>query len=93
MEEISSIPTEAIDGVLQIQEAFDADIVEVNEESIFTKWLANDFHFAIEYLEKGDIESWKASGKMSFIVDLIKECQTVKDKVVLISHSIACLGK
>lgn len=93
MEEISSVPAGAIDGVLQIQEAFDADIVEDNEEGIFAKWLANGFHFAIEYLEKADIESWKASGKMSFIVDLIKECQIVKDKVVIISHSIACLGK
>jgi len=71
----------------------DADIVEDNEHDVFEKWLALGFHFAIEYLEKADIESWKASGKMSFIVDLVKECQVVKDKVVLVSHSIACLGK
>ncbi|KAK4509141.1 uncharacterized protein ATC70_007491 [Mucor velutinosus] len=91
MEEISSVPAGAVDGALQNQETFDSDIVEDNEQDVFEKWLALGFHFAIEYLEKADIESWKASGKMSFIVDLVKECQIVKDKVVLVSHSIACL--
>lgn len=93
MEEISSVPTNAVDGAFQNQDTFDTDIVEDNEQDVFEKWLANGFHFAIEYLEKANIESWKASGKMSFIVDLVKECQVVKDKVVLVSHSIACLGK
>ncbi|CAO3607453.1 unnamed protein product [Mucor fragilis] len=91
MDEISSVPAGAVDGALQNQEAFDADIVEEDEQDVFEKWLAHGFHFAIEYLEKADIESWKASGKMSFIVDLVKECQVVSDKVVLVSHSIACL--
>ncbi|GAN08532.1 conserved hypothetical protein [Mucor ambiguus] len=91
MEEINSVPAGAVDGALQNQETFDSDIVEDNEEDVFEKWLALGFHFAIEYLEKADIESWKASGKMSFIVDLVKESQIVKDKVVLVSHSIACL--
>ncbi|CAO0799489.1 unnamed protein product [Mucor circinelloides] len=91
MQEISGIPAGAMDGALQNQESLDADIVEDNEHDVFEKWLALGFHFAIEYLEKADIESWKASGKMSFIVDLVKECQVVKDKVVLVSHSIACL--
>lgn len=90
-QEIISVPANAVDGALQNQETFDSDIVEDNEQDVFEKWLALGFHFAIEYLEKADIESWKASGKMSFIVDLIKECQVVKDKVVLVSHSIACL--
>lgn len=85
--------SEIMDGVLQTQDVFDADIVEDNEESVFAKWLAGGFHFAIEYFEKADIESWKASGKMSFIVDLVKECLIVKDKIVLVSHSITCLGK
>lgn len=40
-----------------------------------------------------DIESWKCSGKISFIADLARDCKIVGEKIVIVSHSLACLGK
>ncbi|KAI7868692.1 P-loop containing nucleoside triphosphate hydrolase protein [Mucor mucedo] len=74
-----------------IKEVLDSDLTEDNEEAVFSKFLDANFSWIDEYLDNKDIESWKCSGKMSFIVDLIKESKAMGEKVVIVSHSLACL--
>ncbi|KAI7903223.1 P-loop containing nucleoside triphosphate hydrolase protein [Cokeromyces recurvatus] len=90
-DEIVSIPENTTDGMITLA-ALDTELIEDDEVNIFEKWLSNGgFDWAISYLEKSAIESWKCSGKMSFIVDLAKDCQVMKEKLIIVSHSVACL--
>ncbi|KAI9476342.1 MAG: P-loop containing nucleoside triphosphate hydrolase protein [Benjaminiella poitrasii] len=90
-DEIISIPENAVDGSITLA-ALDTELVEDDETDIFSKWLSDGYEWAINYLEKADIESWKCSGKMSFIVDLAKDCKIMKEKLVIVSHSVASLN-
>jgi hypothetical protein len=108
MNEIIDIPVGAVDGAVR-SEQIEEDVIEDNEEDAFVKWLSTDFEWVIDYLENSgmsylahslriityslDMESWKCSGKMSFILDLVKDCVILKEKLVIVSHSIACLSE
>lgn len=82
---------EEVEGYKVIRETVDSDTVEDDEESVFDKWAEQHFSWTKEYFENADIESWKCSGKMSFVMDLANECKLAGEKLVIVSHSLACL--
>ncbi|KAI8981653.1 P-loop containing nucleoside triphosphate hydrolase protein [Mycotypha africana] len=68
-----------------------ADIAEDNEVDAFAAFLTRGHEWAIKYLDRDEVETWKCSGKMSFIVELAKNCHVIKEKLLIVSHSLACL--
>ncbi|KAI8083683.1 P-loop containing nucleoside triphosphate hydrolase protein [Thamnidium elegans] len=74
-----------------MNDTLDTELVEVNEEAAFSKLVSSEYEWTREYLDNADIESWKCSGKISFIADLTKECKLIGEKIVIVSHSLACL--
>ena len=40
-----------------------------------------------------DITTMKYSSKMAVIVAIATECRNMNDKLIIVSHSILCLGK
>ncbi|KAG0764140.1 hypothetical protein G6F29_008392 [Rhizopus arrhizus] len=61
-----------------------------DEETEIAKWDDDSFQWAIDYFKNDDVESWKCSNKISFIVDLAFDCNAIKEKLIIVSHSLAC---
>lgn len=69
----------------------DSDSMDEAEEELLEKFSVAAYDHMKAYFERPDIESWKCSGKMSFIADLAQNCIVMNEKLVVVSHSIACL--
>ncbi|CAO3700142.1 unnamed protein product [Rhizopus stolonifer] len=53
-------------------------------------WDDDAFCWTTDYFKNNEIESWKSSNKISFIVDLAMDCKVIDEKLLIVSHSIAC---
>lgn len=65
--------------------------MEYSEEELLAKFSNTAYDWMKAYFDRADIESWKCSGKMSFIADLAQNCNVMNEKLVIVSHSLACL--
>ncbi|CEG67667.1 hypothetical protein RMATCC62417_04064 [Rhizopus microsporus] len=75
-ETVDEVVTPAVPGEAEEEELVSLDI--------------NMFDWATDYFKNDGIENWNCSNKMSFIVDLATECSVIKEKIIIVSHSLAC---
>ncbi|KAI9283300.1 P-loop containing nucleoside triphosphate hydrolase protein [Sporodiniella umbellata] len=59
------------------------------EEAEIPDWDDNAYSWTLDYFKDTEIESWKSSNKISFIVDLAANCKIVGEKIIIVSHSLA----
>lgn len=94
-ETVDEVVTPAVPGEVEEEELIGLDI---NMFDWATDYFKNDgkymllkkMCFLIMY--RIGIENWNCSNKMSFIVDLATECSVIKEKIIIVSHSLACHG-
>ncbi|KAI8983463.1 P-loop containing nucleoside triphosphate hydrolase protein [Pilobolus umbonatus] len=67
------------------------DIIEENEDDVFFNWFAKSASDMRQLHSDLNFEDWECSGKVLFTIDVCRECKAIKEKIVIVSHSIACL--
>ncbi|GAA5795683.1 hypothetical protein HPULCUR_001045 [Helicostylum pulchrum] len=74
----------------EMNDTLDTDLVEVNEEAAFSILEFSEYEWTKDYLDDAGKIGLNC-GKISFVADLAKECKLIGEKIVLVSHSLACL--
>ncbi|KAI8890265.1 hypothetical protein K501DRAFT_169246 [Backusella circina FSU 941] len=64
---------------------------ELTDEELLNSLDNKEANWIKTIFKSEDIESWKCSGKMSFVLDLARKCKELGEKLVVVSHSIVTL--
>ncbi|KAI8060388.1 P-loop containing nucleoside triphosphate hydrolase protein [Gilbertella persicaria] len=81
-----------IEEEVAVQDIEEDIAAQENEEDELVQWLSLETNQPmIEYFEQLNAESWTCSGKMTFVANLAIECSLIQEKIVVVSHSLACL--